>query len=204
MDLVKFLDLVIRLPDGGQTGGLCSHNVNADSEICAQSRNSRPYKFHYFILHIAAAKYFSYDRKSHILRAYSLNRLSGQINSHNSRHINVIGLAKKLLYQLGSAFSHCHGSKRSVSCMRIRPQDHPAAACKHFSGKLMDDCLMRRNINAAVLFRTGQSKHVVILINSSAHCAQGIVAVCKHIGHWKFLKSRCSGGLDNSHESDIM
>ena len=33
MDFIEFFNLMIRLPDGGQAGGLSSHNINTDTEI---------------------------------------------------------------------------------------------------------------------------------------------------------------------------
>ena len=35
MDLVKFFDLVICLPNRGKASGLGGHNVHTDTEICA-------------------------------------------------------------------------------------------------------------------------------------------------------------------------
>ena len=53
----------------------------------------------------------------------------------------------------------------------------------------MDDCLMRRYVDAAVLFGTGKAEHVVILIDGSADRAQGVVAVGEHIRHRELLKA---------------
>ena len=45
-----------------------------------------------------------------------------------------------------------------IAGVGIRAEDHLAAACEHFSCKLVDNRLMRRYINAAVFFCTSQSE----------------------------------------------
>src|SRR5699024_10488349 len=122
-------------------------------------------------------------------RAYARNRFSGEINPDNARHIDVIGLPEQLFYKLRSAFSHRHCPESSVSCMRIRTEDHTAAAREHFTRKLMDYCLVRRNIDSAVLFGTGKAKHMAILIDRTADCTQRIMAVCQHVRHREFFQS---------------
>ena len=52
------------------------------------------------------------------------------------------------------------------------PNDLMTAAGEHLTGILMDHGLMRGNINTAVLFRTAETKHVVILVDGSANCTQ--------------------------------
>ena len=73
--------------------------------------------------------------------------------------------------------------------MAVRSEDHLSAACQHLPGILVDNCLMRRNIDAAVLLRAGQSEHVVILIDRSTYRTKTVVAVGQHIGHGELLKS---------------
>ena len=53
----------------------------------------------------------------------------------------------------------------------------------------MDNCLMRRYINSAVLFGTGETKHVVIFIDGSAYCTEGVMAVGQYIWYRELLKS---------------
>ena len=52
----------------------------------------------------------------------------------------------------------------------------------------MNNGLMRRYINAAVLFGTGKTKHVVILVNGSSYCTKGIMTVGKNIWYRELLK----------------
>ena len=88
--------------------------------------------------------------------------------------------------------------------MRIGSQDHSAAACKHFSCKLMDDCLMRWYINTAVFFCAGQAKHVVIFIDRSAYRTKRVMAVCQDIWDRELFQSWSSRCLDNADKCNVM
>ena len=68
----------------------------------------------------------------------------------------------------------------------------------------MDNCLMRGYIDSAVFFRTGQTKHVVILVDGAAYGTQGVMTVGQYIGHGELLQSGCSRGLDNTYKGNIM
>ena len=68
----------------------------------------------------------------------------------------------------------------------------------------MDNCLMWRNIDTAVFLGTGKTKHMVILINSTANCTEGVVTVCQNIRYRKTLQSGSTCSLDNSYKSNIM
>ena len=70
----------------------------------------------------------------------------------------AFGHFQQLLYQLRTALAHRHRSQRTIAGVGIRAKDHLAAACEHFSCKLVDNRLMRRYINAAVFFCTSQSE----------------------------------------------
>ena len=171
MDIIKFSDFVIRYPDGGQAGGLCGHNIHADTEISTQRCHTRSDKLHNFIIHITVFKYGTDNCQSHILRSDAFHRLTGQIDCYHTRHFDVICFAEQLFYQLRSTLAHCHGTQCTISCMRIRTKNHFSAACQHFTGKLMDDCLMRRYINSTISLCTAQTKHMVILVDGSTNSA---------------------------------
>ena len=68
----------------------------------------------------------------------------------------------------------------------------------------MDNCLMRGYIDSAVFFRTGQTKHVVILVDGAAYGTQGVMTVGQYIGHGELLQSGCSCGLDDTYKGNIM
>ncbi len=72
----------------------------------------------------------------------------------NARHRDVVSLLQQLFYDLRAALTHRHRSERAVPRMAVGAEHHLSAAGQHFPGKLVDDGLMRRYINAAVFFRT--------------------------------------------------
>ena len=88
--------------------------------------------------------------------------------------------------------------------MAVAAQDHPSAACHHLTGVLVDHRLVGRDIDAAVFFRGAETEYMVILVYSTAHSAQAVVAVGHHIGQRKFLQSRCLCSLDDTHISDVV
>ena len=88
--------------------------------------------------------------------------------------------------------------------MAVRSQNHLAALCQHFPGKLVDYCLMGRYIDTAIFFRAGQAKHVVILVDGSAYGAKAVVTVGQHIGNREFLQSRSPGCLNDSDKCNIV
>ena len=88
--------------------------------------------------------------------------------------------------------------------MAVRTKDHFSAAGQHFTGILMDNCLMRRNVNTAIFLGTGKSEHVVIFIDGTAYCAKGIMAVGQHIWNREFFQSGCAGCLDDTYKGNIM
>ena len=73
VDLVELTDLVVGLPDRGQTGGLCSHDINTDTEISTQGSHAGTYEFHNFIFHITVFEYGTDDRQCHVLRTDTLH-----------------------------------------------------------------------------------------------------------------------------------
>ena len=204
VNCIILFNLVICSPDRGQAGGLCGHNIHADTEIRTQIGYARSHKFHYFILHIAIGKYFSDNGQSHVLRTYARSWRPGQIDCHYLRHIDIVGLFQQLFHQLRSAFAHGHGSQSSITGMTVRTQDHLASTSQHFPCELMNDCLMRRHIDTAVFFRTGQSKHVIIFVNSTAHCTERIMTVGQHIRNGESFQTGSSRRLDNTHKCDIV
>ena len=74
MDLIKLLDLLIRLPDGGQAGRLRGHHVNADTEIRGQGGYPGTYELHHLIFHKSILEHRPNDSQRHILRPHTLDR----------------------------------------------------------------------------------------------------------------------------------
>ncbi len=63
---------------------------------------------------------------------------------------------------------------------------------------------MRGYIDSAVLFRTGQTKHVVILVDGAAYGTQRVMTVGQYIGHGELLQSGCSCGLNDTYKCNVM
>ena len=92
MNLVELSYGLIRLPDGGQAGGLRGHDIDSDPEIRTELLHAGPHEFHHLVFHIAVSKHFTDNGKGHILRAHSLYRFAGEVDSHHAGHVDVIGL----------------------------------------------------------------------------------------------------------------
>ena len=88
------------------------------------------------------------------MRSDSPRRAAGKIYQHYPGIAYVIGIFQELFYYLRSALSYAQGAESSVSGMAVRSQYHPSAARHHLPGILMYDCLIGRDIYAAVLYRS--------------------------------------------------
>ena len=204
MDFIEFTNLFVCCPDGGQTGGLGRHNINTNPEISAELSDAWSDKFHDLIVDISICKCRTNNRQRNILGTDSLCRLSVQVDSYYPRHLDIIGLIQKLLHELRAALTHSHCPECTVTGMAVRAKNHPASACQHLAGILVNHCLVGRYIYSSVFFRAGQAKHVVILIDCSAHCAQRVVTVGKYIWDRKSLQSGSPCCLDDSYKCNVM
>ena len=88
--------------------------------------------------------------------------------------------------------------------MGIRPEDHLSGSGKHFARKLVDYCLVRRDIDAAVALCAGKAKHMVVLIDCPTYRAETVMAVGQHIRNRKLFKSACPCSLDNPDKGNIV
>ena len=198
------LRLLIRLPDGGQAGGLCGHDVDSDTEILRKVMNALTDKLQNLVLDKPALENRSDQCDVHVMRAHTPFGGSCQMNGNDLGPFDVIGLSQKLLHKLRTTLTHCHCAQCSISCMRIGAENHAACCRHHFSCILVNDCKMRRNINTAVFLRGSKTEHVIIFIDRSSHRAQRIVAVRQHIGDRKSGESRCPCRLNDSDIGNVM
>ena len=172
MNSQEFFCIFICSPDRRKTGCLCCHYIDTVTEVCFQSGNSRSYKFHNFILNISVFEDCSDDRKCDILRSDPRIRFSIQVDCDDFRTCNIICITEKLFYKLTAAFTDCHGTKCTVTCMGVRSEDHFAASCKILSHVLMDNCNVWWYIDSAVFLCCGKSKHMIILVDCSTYCTK--------------------------------
>ena len=204
MGLQEGLRLPVGAPDGAQAGGLGGHNVHAVAVIGRHGGYARSHEFHDLVLDIAVFEDRADDGQGDVLRADKGLRLSGEIHRDHARIGHVVRVPQQLLYQLAAAFADGHGAQRAVARMRVRTEDHPAAAGVHLAHVLMDHGHMRRNIDPAVFLCRGEAEHVVVLVDGAAHGAEGVVAVGQHIGNREFLHPGSLCRLDNPHKSDVV
>ncbi len=200
----KCLCILIGAPDRRQTGSLCSHYINAISIVSSHGTNTWAYKLHYLIFYIAILKHCTNNSNGNILWTYSWIWLSIQINGNNARVCNIISIAKELLNQLSAAFAYSHGTKGSISGMRVRPQYHLAAASHSLAHILVNNCYMRWYKNSAIFFCCRKTKYMVILIDCSAYCTKGVVAIGENIRDRKLFHARCLGCLNNTYKGNIV
>ena len=196
--------LPVRPPDGGKAGGLRRHDIHAVAEVRAHGGNAGPNEFHDLVFHISVAEHRADESQGDILGPDEGLRLTVQINADHVRPADVVGILQQLLDQLPAALADRHGSQRAVPSMAVRAQNHLSAAGVHLPHVLVNDGNVGRNKNAPVLFRGGEAEHMVVLIDGSAHGAQGVVAVCQHVGHGEMIHPRSLRGLYNPHERDVM
>ena len=195
---------VIRYPDGAEAAGFCGHHINADAVIHAHPGNTGSGKLQHLVLHKGIREGLFYQRKGDIMGADAMGNLSCYPHQHHLRGGDVISVFQQLLYQLAAAFTDTHGAVAAVSCVGVAAEDHFSAAGQLLSRKLVDDGLVCRHIDAAVLFRRGKAESMVILIDGAAHRAEAVVAVRQRVGDGKFLQPGSSRCLDDTHIGDVV
>ena len=159
-------------PDGTQAGGFRGHHVDAVAIISVHGGDARPDEFHHFVFHIPFLEDCADDCQRDVVRADARLRFACQINRDDARISHVIGVVKQLFNQFASAFADGHRPQRTVAGMTVRSEDHFAAAGHHLAHVLVDNCQMRRNVDAAIFFGRRQAEHMVIAVNGTADRAQ--------------------------------
>ena len=53
-----------------------------------------------------------------------------------------------------ATLAYAQRAQHTITGMAVRTKNHFATACQHFSCKLMNNCLMRRNVYTAIFFCT--------------------------------------------------
>ena len=88
--------------------------------------------------------------------------------------------------------------------MGVGTQDHIAAGGEGLTGILMDNRLVGRHIDAAVLLGRREAEHVVVLVDGTAHCAEGVVAVGHRVGQRESFQSAGASRLDDAHIGNVV
>ena len=204
MLLQEGLGVCIGSPDGGQTGGLGGHNVDAVPVVCGHGGYARSDELHYLVLHIAVLVDSTADSQGNVVGSNEGLGLAGQIDGNNARISHIVGLLQELLGQLTAALTDGHGAQCTVTGVGIGAQDHLAAAGKLLTHELVADCDMLGNEKSAVLLGSGETEVVVIIIDGTAYRAERVVTAGEHVGKRELLHAGCSGCLNDAHEGDVM
>ena len=204
MDLKESLRLLIGLPDGGQTGGLGRHDVDAVAEVDGQTGNTGTGEFQHAVFDEAGGERRLHQRERHIMRADAAAGLARQIDQHDLGQVRVPRVPEELLGELRPALAHGHGAERAVARMRIRAQDHRAAG-RHLLARVgMDDALVGGHVDAAVFLGRGQAEDVIVLVDRAADGAEAVMAVGQRVGNGKFPHAAGPGLLDDADVGDVV
>ncbi len=199
-----FLRCLISTPDGGQAGCLGRHCVDSIPSILAQGCNAGADKLHNLVFDITGLEQSANKCNGHVMRAAAYRQTAGHIYGNHAGARYIVGTAKQLLCQLAAALANRHGAQCTVTGMGVGAEDHLATAGKPLAHILMDNSQMRRNKDAAVFLCSGQTKAVIILVDSAANRTKAVVAVGKNIWHREFFQPGCAGRLDNVDKGDVV
>ena len=204
VDFVVMLHLVVGHPNRAQTGRLSGHDVDAVTEVDGQVLHAGAGKFQHLVLHETALKRCFHERNCHVVRADTLLRSAFEPYEHHFGSVDVPSVLQQLLYQLTTAFADAHITERTVARVAVGTQNHIAALHHCFTHILVDNGLVSRHIDAAVLLRSRKTEHVVVFVDGTANGAQRVVAVGHGIGQGEFLETTGAGGLNDAHVGDVV
>ena len=120
MNCIPFFNFSISTPNRRKACRFCSHYIDSNTEVCAQIRNARSYKFHHLIFYVAVVKNCFYDCKRNILRANPCYRRTCQVNCNNTRIRNIVSFIQKLFCKFAAALADCHCTERTITSMAVR------------------------------------------------------------------------------------
>ena len=204
MHLEVLLHLFVGNPDGGQASGLGGHDIDTVTEVDGQAGNAGAGELQYLVLHKTALEHGLHEGDGHVVRANTTLGLTLQPYQHYLGGIDVPGVFEELLHQLTTTFADTHVTQGAVTRVGVRAQDHVAAGSEGLTGILVNNGLVGRHIDTAIFLGSAEAKHVVVLIDSTAHCAKRIVTVSHSIRQRELLQSAGAGRLDNTHIRDVM
>ena len=194
----------VRDPDRAEAAHFGRHDVDADPVVHAQRPNAGACKLENLVFHQPFGEQFRGHRQRDVVRADAPTRRAFQPDQNDFRRGDVPGVFQKLLDELAAAFADAHRAVAAVTRVRIRAEQHPAAARQLFACVLVNDRLIRRHIDAAVLLRGGQAERVVVLIDRPADRAKAVMTVRQRVRHREPLQPRRARGLNNADIGDIV
>ena len=198
------LHLVVGHPNRTQTGRFSRHNVDTVTEVDGQVLHAGAGKFQHLVLHETALKRCFHERNCHVVRADTLLRSAFEPYEHHFGSVDVPSVLQQLLYQLTTAFADAHITERTVARVAVGTQNHIAALHHCFAHILVDNGLISRHIDAAVLLGSRETENVVVFVDSTTDCAQRVMAVGHRIRQGEFLKTTGASRLDDAHVGDVV
>ena len=118
--LVEPLRHGVRLPDGGEAGGLCGHDIDAVAVVNGQSRDAGTGEFQHAVVDKAGGKGGLHQGDGHIVGADTPPGSPGEIHQYHLGIGDVPGVFQKLLAKLRAALAHGHGAKSPVPGVGVR------------------------------------------------------------------------------------
>ena len=88
--------------------------------------------------------------------------------------------------------------------MGVGTEDHATAGGQLLTDILVNNRLVGRNIDTAILLGGGESEHMVVLVDRTAHSAQRVVAVGHGVRDRELLQAAGTGRLDDTDIGDVM
>ena len=149
------LRLLVGTPDGAERRRFGRHHVDAHTELHREIRDTRTEELENVVLIKAVCEGFRNQCESHIHRSDARLRTSGEANADDLRIGEVIAMADQLLHELAATLTDAHGTEGSVTCMRIRAEDHLSAASHLLTHILVENATIRRHEDTAELFCIG-------------------------------------------------
>ncbi len=202
--VVEAPGFTVRLPDGGEAGGLRGHHVHAVPIVDGQPGDARPGELQHAVVHKAAFKGGLHQGDGHVVGAHAPLWRAGEVDQDHLGVGHVPGVFQKLLTKLRPALAHGHGPQGPVTGVGVGTQDHLPAARQLLPGVGVDNALVGGDIDAAVFPGGGEPEDMVVLVDGAPHGAEGVVAVGQGVGNGKFPHTGGSGLLDDAHVGDVV
>ena len=110
MDGQELLRLLIGLPDGAQAGGFGSHHIDAVAEVDGQRGDAGAGKLQNTVFHKALFKGGLYQGDGDVVGTDAAGRLTGEIDQHHFRIVQIPGVFQQLLTQFRTTLAYGHGT----------------------------------------------------------------------------------------------
>ena len=183
------LGVVVGGPHGGETGRLGGHDVDAGAVVHGEIGHAGAEELHDGVFHDAGLEGGADEGQGHVLGTHAGPGGAGEVDGHDLGVGDVIGLAEELPGQLGAALTNGHGAVGAVAGVGVGAQNHPAGGGVPLPHIGVDDGLVGGDELTAILLGGGEAEHMVILVDGTAHGAQGVVAVGEDIGQRELLEA---------------